>query len=304
MQHRSGSTLKGCGHDLADDAQRHRVVHRAVRRGAAEAGGAAAGMATPREPGDDGPGRGLDRHQQRDLPGHGLAAARRARARGPVDARVVPRGLQPPVLGGHPGAAGRVQPPHSIPEVLPEAGTDLGAVPGAGLVGARFPVHAPPFARIPREAPGETRRGPRGHAEGLREIPADPDVGDEFRRRHALHGEQARGVPGRRTGTCCRHAGAAPSFVLSAMGGMLHAMLDVTIAYRGRPPSLWDLCCGRRGHGDRRYPQATDRRLDGGRRLCRERPGVPQPLQGLAGGRCGPRRTGCSTGCSPEEIAA
>jgi 1-acyl-sn-glycerol-3-phosphate acyltransferase len=37
------------------------------------------------------------------------------------------------------------------------------------------------------------------------------------------------------------------SFVLSAMGGMLHAMLDVTIAYRGRTPSLWDLCCGRLG---------------------------------------------------------
>ncbi len=37
------------------------------------------------------------------------------------------------------------------------------------------------------------------------------------------------------------------SFVLSAMGGMLHAMLDVTIAYCGRTPSLWDLCCGRLG---------------------------------------------------------
>jgi 1-acyl-sn-glycerol-3-phosphate acyltransferase len=35
------------------------------------------------------------------------------------------------------------------------------------------------------------------------------------------------------------------SFVLSAMGGILHSMLDVTIAYRPRTPSLWDLCCGR-----------------------------------------------------------
>jgi 1-acyl-sn-glycerol-3-phosphate acyltransferase len=35
------------------------------------------------------------------------------------------------------------------------------------------------------------------------------------------------------------------SFVLSAMGGMLHSMLDVTIAYTGRTPSFWDLCCGR-----------------------------------------------------------
>lgn len=35
------------------------------------------------------------------------------------------------------------------------------------------------------------------------------------------------------------------SFVLSAMGGILHSMLDVTIAYRARTPSLWDFCCGR-----------------------------------------------------------
>jgi 1-acyl-sn-glycerol-3-phosphate acyltransferase len=35
--------------------------------------------------------------------------------------------------------------------------------------------------------------------------------------------------------------------VLSAMGGMLHAALDVTIAYRGQSPTLWDLCCGRLG---------------------------------------------------------
>ena len=29
------------------------------------------------------------------------------------------------------------------------------------------------------------------------------------------------------------------------MGGILHSMLDVTIAYRARTPTLWDLCCGR-----------------------------------------------------------
>jgi hypothetical protein len=31
------------------------------------------------------------------------------------------------------------------------------------------------------------------------------------------------------------------------MGGMLHSMLDVTIAYTGSTPSFWDLCCGRLG---------------------------------------------------------
>jgi 1-acyl-sn-glycerol-3-phosphate acyltransferase len=35
------------------------------------------------------------------------------------------------------------------------------------------------------------------------------------------------------------------AFVLGAMGDMLHATLDVTIAYGARIPSLWDLCCGR-----------------------------------------------------------
>ena len=37
------------------------------------------------------------------------------------------------------------------------------------------------------------------------------------------------------------------SFVRSAMGGMLHSMLDVTIAYTTGTPSFWDLCCGRVG---------------------------------------------------------
>jgi 1-acyl-sn-glycerol-3-phosphate acyltransferase len=35
------------------------------------------------------------------------------------------------------------------------------------------------------------------------------------------------------------------AFVLSAMGRMLHSIVDVTIAYRETRPTLWDLCCGR-----------------------------------------------------------
>ena len=34
------------------------------------------------------------------------------------------------------------------------------------------------------------------------------------------------------------------AFVLSAMGGMLHSVLDVTVAYSESSPTLWDLCCG------------------------------------------------------------
>jgi len=37
------------------------------------------------------------------------------------------------------------------------------------------------------------------------------------------------------------------AFVLGAMGGMLHSMLDVTIAYCDTDPTLWELCCGRLG---------------------------------------------------------
>jgi 1-acyl-sn-glycerol-3-phosphate acyltransferase len=35
------------------------------------------------------------------------------------------------------------------------------------------------------------------------------------------------------------------AFVLSAMGGTLHSMVDVTLAYREAAPTLWELCCGR-----------------------------------------------------------
>jgi 1-acyl-sn-glycerol-3-phosphate acyltransferase len=35
------------------------------------------------------------------------------------------------------------------------------------------------------------------------------------------------------------------AYVLAAMGDILHRILDVTIAYPGRVPSFWDLCCGR-----------------------------------------------------------
>jgi 1-acyl-sn-glycerol-3-phosphate acyltransferase len=35
------------------------------------------------------------------------------------------------------------------------------------------------------------------------------------------------------------------AFVLSAMGDILHRVVDVTIVYPGGAPSLWDMCCGR-----------------------------------------------------------
>jgi 1-acyl-sn-glycerol-3-phosphate acyltransferase len=38
------------------------------------------------------------------------------------------------------------------------------------------------------------------------------------------------------------------AFVLSVMGDTLHSLLDVTIVYGGRTPTLWDLCCGRLKH--------------------------------------------------------
>lgn len=64
-------------------------------------------------------------------------------------------------------------------------------------------------------------------------------------------------VEGTRFTPAKRDAGGAPfrhllapraggiAFVLEAMGDMLHAVLDVTLAYGARTPSLWDLCRGR-----------------------------------------------------------
>jgi len=50
------------------------------------------------------------------------------------------------------------------------------------------------------------------------------------------------------------------AFVLSAMGKMMGAWVDVTIAYREGSPTLWDLCCGRletvRVHVERRPIEA------------------------------------------------
>jgi 1-acyl-sn-glycerol-3-phosphate acyltransferase len=57
--------------------------------------------------------------------------------------------------------------------------------------------------------------------------------------KHAALGSQFRNLLPPRPG--------GVSFVLSAMGGTLHSMLDVTIAYTTGTPSLWDLCCGRVG---------------------------------------------------------
>jgi 1-acyl-sn-glycerol-3-phosphate acyltransferase len=37
------------------------------------------------------------------------------------------------------------------------------------------------------------------------------------------------------------------AFVLSAMGGMMQSVLDVTLAYSEPSPTLWDFCCGRVG---------------------------------------------------------
>jgi len=38
------------------------------------------------------------------------------------------------------------------------------------------------------------------------------------------------------------------AFVLGAMGGTLHSLLDVTIVYAEGSPSIWDLCTGRVSH--------------------------------------------------------
>ena len=86
------------------------------------------------------------------------------------------------------------------------------------------------------------------------------------------------------------------SFVLSAMGGMLHAMLDVTIAYPGPHAEPVGPVLRQAGDRDRRRAQAADRRADGGRRLC-ERRGIPRAVQGVAGGPVGCEGPSCWISC-------
>jgi hypothetical protein len=106
--------------------------------------------------------------------------------------RLVPGELQSPELGRHLRAAAPAEPAHPAAQVLPQAAADLGAGDGAGLVGARLPVHAPPLRSGADQAPREAPRGSRDDAACLRQVRPGADQRDELRRRHALHAGQAR----------------------------------------------------------------------------------------------------------------
>ena len=137
-----------------------------------------------------------------------IAAVRPARwdvpgRREPAPARLVPGVEQPPELGRHPGAAAHLPRPHSVPEVLPEAGADLGAGDRAGLVGAGLPVHEA------RQGPGRAQQRPEDDARGLREVQAHSDLGHQLRRGHPLHAGQARAAERAPTATCSSPRSAA-----------------------------------------------------------------------------------------------
>ena len=129
--------------------------------------------------------------------------------------------------------------------LLPQAPAVLGAVAGAGVVGAGFPVHGSLHAAAGGEEPGAGRARHRGHPPGLREVPCDPGGDHELRRGHPLHRRPS--MPSR--ASPYRHLlkpkSGGVAFVLDAMGEGLHAILDVTIAYPGGRPSLVDLLADR-----------------------------------------------------------
>ena len=165
----------------------------------------------------------------------GRAAHRRARARRPARARVVPGACRITAPGWTSWCCRRSSTVASRSSSSSSSSSSSGCrssgSPGGRSISPSCAATRPSiFAKHPEEA----RRGPRRHAPGLREVPPDSDLGHEFRRGHALHRAEARGASSRRTGTCCRRAPGGTSFVLSAMGGMLHSMVDVTIAYRER----------------------------------------------------------------------
>ena len=124
--------------------------------------------------------------------------------------------------------------------------TDLGAVPRHRVVGARFPVHAPLRGRRPaRSTPstGKDLEVTRRACEKFRLIPTSVmNFVEGTRFTPAKHAALIVALPQPAADARGRHF-----VVLSAMGGMLHSLLDVTIAYTTGTPSLWDLCCGRVG---------------------------------------------------------
>ncbi len=135
----------------------------------------------------DSVGRGQQRLDAAD-PAHGLV---RHRPRRPRVSRLVHGQLQSPVLGRHHRASAPPQPAHSDAEILPQAATHLRAGHRARLVGAGFPVHAPPLRFLRQGAPGEAVRGSRRDAPCLPEVRARPDQRDELSRRHAFHARKA-----------------------------------------------------------------------------------------------------------------
>ena len=240
---------------------------------------------------------GVDQLQRCDLQLDGCIAARGRRRRRTRSAQLVPGAVEPPVVGRHPGAAEGVQPPHPVPEVLPQAGADLGAVARAGVVGARLPVHEAPLGHVPAEAPGSPRRGPRRDAQGLRALRAAADVGDELRRGHALHGGEAQGdqvaVPA--------PAAAAPGRrCLRAVGNGWHAALGARRDHRVQraQPDVVGFLLRATRPGAHARAAAADRAVGGAGRL---RGGLQtaRPVQGVAGRAVDREGRAGSTRCCP-----
>jgi 1-acyl-sn-glycerol-3-phosphate acyltransferase len=246
------------------------------------------------EPRHDGARRGLDRHQQRHLPADGLAAARRPR----------PRGLSTRewylVVSNHRSWVDilvlQAVFNRRIPFLKFFLKQQLIWVPFLGIAWWALDF---PFMRRYTAAHLEKHPEDRGKdlevtrraCEKFRLIPTSVMNFVEGTRftpaKHAAFKSPYRNLlPTRAGGT---------SFVLSSMGGMLHSLLDVTIAYSTGTPSLWDLCCGRVGTvivDVRRRPidpwmSAGDYASDP-RSASASRPGSPAS---------GPTRTSCSTGC-------
>jgi 1-acyl-sn-glycerol-3-phosphate acyltransferase len=101
--------------------------------------------------------------------------------------------------------------------------------------------HSRAYLQQHPEARGEDLEATRRSCEKFREIPTTV-INFVEGTRFTPAKRDARGSPFRHL-LLPRAGGTA--FALSAMGDVMHAMLDVTIVYAGRTPSLWDLCCGR-----------------------------------------------------------
>ncbi len=83
---------------------------------------------------------------------------------------MVHRRFQPPDHDRHHRSSENISRPHPLPEIFHEAGADLGAYFGAGLVGAGLSFYEAVLFGTPEKKTASSGQRCRGNPESLREV--------------------------------------------------------------------------------------------------------------------------------------